>query len=172
MQKIVLVGYMAVGKTTIGQLLSEKMKIEAIDLDRLIEREANLSISQIFEQKGEVYFRKLEHGIFKSQIENDNRLIISTGGGTPCYANSHLLLTKKNVVSIYLKASIDTIFERLKAEKKLRPLVADQSEEELREFIAKHLFERSYFYNKAGFVVAVDGKNPNEIVQQITELLH
>lgn len=172
MQKIILVGYMAVGKTTIAHLLSEKINFKAIDLDKLIENETGLSVSEIFEQKGEIQFRKLEHKIFKEVVENDENLIISTGGGTPCYANNHLFLSGKNVVSIYLKASIDVIMERLKSEKTKRPLVANKSEEELTEFVAKHLFERSYFYNQAKFTIATDDKNPETIVAEIIKLLN
>lgn len=172
MQKIILVGYMAVGKTTIAELLSKKRKIQWIDLDKLIEKEAGLSISEIFSQKGELFFRKMEHRLFKENVENNADLIISTGGGTPCYANSHLLLNGENVVSFYLKASIDTIFERLKSEKQQRPLVANQSEEELREFIAKHLFERSYFYNQSTHTIAINGKSPETIVEEILDLLN
>ena len=172
MRKVILIGYMAVGKTTIAKLLSEKIGLKRVDLDNLIEEKTNLSVSEIFEQKGEIYFRKIEHEIFKEIVENDENLIISTGGGTPCYANNHLLLNSKNGISIYLKASIPVIFERLKSAKTNRPLVANQSDEELLEFIAKHLFERSYFYNKATFKVSIDNKNPEIIVSEIMQLLN
>ncbi|UPT70005.1 MAG: AAA family ATPase [Flavobacterium sp. JAD_PAG50586_2] len=172
MHKIILIGYMAVGKTKIGELLSKKMQIEAIDLDRVIEMETDLSIPNIFKQKGEIYFRKIEHKIFKEIVASEKELIISTGGGTPCYANNHLLLNGKDVTSIYLKASIEVIFNRLKSEKKQRPLVANQSEANLKEFIAKHLFERSYFYNQATFTINVDNKSPEDIVEEIAGLLN
>lgn len=172
MRKIILVGYMGVGKTTIANLLSEKINFKAIDLDQLIEKKVGLSITELFEQKGEIYFRKIEHTHFKEMAENDENLIISTGGGTPCYANNHLFLTAENVVSIYLKASIDTILKRLKSEKSKRPLVAHKSEEDLKEFVAKHLFERSYFYNQAKFVVVTDDKSPETITEEIIRLLN
>lgn len=171
MKKVILVGYMAVGKTTIAQLLSKKIGVKYVDLDHLIERKTNLSISELFKLKGEIYFRKVEHEIFKEIIENDENLIISTGGGTPCYADNHLFLNGKNLTSIYLKASLSVILERLKSEKKNRPLVASQSEEELKKFVAKHLFERNYFYNQATFKVAIDNKNPELIVDEIIQLL-
>ncbi|MGC4041413.1 MAG: shikimate kinase [Flavobacterium sp.] len=171
MRKIVLVGYMAVGKTTIAQLLAEKIKIKAIDLDKIIESEVGLSISQIFEQKGEIYFRKIEHELFKKALQSSESLIISTGGGTPCYANNHLLLKDQNVVSVYLKASLGLILDRLKAAKKVRPVVASKTDEELEEFVAKHLFERSYFYHYAGNTIAVDNKTPEEICLEIIALL-
>ena len=171
MKKVILVGYMAVGKTTIAKLLSEKTGVKYIDLDDLIEENTNLSISELFKQKGEIYFRKIEHKIFKEIIENDENLIVSTGGGTPCYADSYLLLNGKNRISFYLKASVTTITERLKNEKTFRPVVANQSEEQLNEFVAKHLFERSYSYNQATYTIIVDNKNPQLIAEEILQLL-
>ena len=114
MQKIILIGYMAVGKTTIAQLLAEKTGFKTEDIDRLIEKKIGLTVSEIFQQKGEIFFRKIEHEIIKEIIENDEDLVISTGGGTPCYANNHLLLNGENIVSIYLMASLDVILKRLK----------------------------------------------------------
>ncbi|MCF6130235.1 AAA family ATPase [Flavobacterium sp. AS60] len=171
MKKVILIGYMAVGKTTIAQVLSEKMETKWVDLDSLIEKKTNLSISELFKQKGEVYFRKIEHEIFKEITENEENLIISTGGGTPCYADNHLLLNGKNSISIYLNASLSLILERLISEKKTRPLVANQSQDELKEFVAKHLFERSYFYNQATFKVNIDNKTPDTIAQEILQYL-
>jgi len=171
MKKVILIGYMAVGKTTIAQLLSEKTGLKFVDLDKLIEKKTNLSVSELFNLKGEIYFRKIEHEIFKEIIEEENSLIISTGGGTPCYAGNHLFLNGENITSIYLKASLAVVIDRLKSDKTTRPLVANKSDEEMNEFVAKHLFERSYFYNQATFKVDVDNKNPKEIAQEILRLL-
>lgn len=171
MKKVILIGYMAVGKTTIAQLLSKKLGLKYVDLDNLIEKKTNLTISELFKQKGEIYFRKIEHEIFKEIIDSEENLIISTGGGTPCYADNHLLLNGKNSISIYLNASLPVILERLTSGKKTRPLVASQSEEELEEFVAKHLFERSFFYNQATFKVNIDNKTPELLVQEILQFL-
>ena len=171
MLKIILVGYMAVGKTTIGNLVSKKTNFKAIDLDDLIEKKLKMNISDVFSQKGELYFRKVESDTFKEVLELNENLIISTGGGTPCYANSHLLLKGKNIKSFYLKASVDVIVERLKAEKKRRPIVSNRSDEEMQEFVAKHLFERSYFYNQANHIVSIDNKIPENIAGEIISLL-
>jgi len=171
MKKIILLGYMGSGKTTIAHLLSEKLEIPCFDLDDLIENETKLSVQNVFEQKGEIYFRKIESQIFKNTISQKGQFILSLGGGTPCYAENHLLLNGETVISIYLKASIDTLYKRLLIEKKQRPLVADKSEDELKEFIAKHLFERSYFYNQARFKVVIDDKKPYEIVTEIMKIL-
>ena len=171
MKKIILLGYMGSGKTIIAHLLSEKLEIPCFDLDDLIENETKLSVQTIFKQKGEIYFRKIESQIFKKTITQEGCFILSLGGGTPCYAENHLLLNSENVISIYLKASIDTLYNRLLIDKKQRPLVADKSEDELKEFIAKHLFERSFFYNQTTFKIAIDDKKPHEIVSEIMKVL-
>ena len=171
MKKIILVGYMAVGKTTTARLLSKQIDFKVVDLDKLIEEKVGLLITEIFAKKGEVFFRKIEHQIFREIVENDEKLIISTGGGTPCYADNHLLLNLESNISVYLKASVDTIFQRLKCAKKERPLTANISAGELQEFVAKHLFERSHFYNQATFTITTDNKTPEEIVEQIIQLL-
>ncbi len=171
MIKIVLLGYMGSGKSTIAHLLSEKTQIEAFDLDEIIEERAGLSIKNIFEQKGEVFFRKLENQIFKELISSEKEMILSLGGGTPCYANNHELLNGDGVVSFYLKASIETLYGRLLSVRDNRPLIAEQEEEEMKEYIAKHLFDRSYYYNQATHIVSVDGKSPKEVSAEIKRIL-
>ena len=80
MNKVILIGYMAVGKSTVAKVLSLKTGIKFVELDDLIEKKCNLNIDQIFKNKGEIYFRKIEHEIFTQLLENEQRLIISTGG--------------------------------------------------------------------------------------------
>ena len=171
MRKVILIGYMASGKSTVAKILSTKLGISFFDLDSLIENRTKLSIENIFKEKGEIYFRRMEQELFKEILFSTEQGIISTGGGTPCYANNHLLLNNEGVISIYLKASIDSLYERLLNEKNQRPLVANKTQEELKEFIAKHLFERSFYYNQATFKVAIDGKKPEEIAEEIMRLL-
>ena len=171
MRKIILLGYMGCGKSTIAKRLSKNIGIPFVDLDQYIEQKANLTVSAIFEQRGEIYFRKLEHQSFVELLGSSEPLIIGLGGGTPCYANNHELLTGENVFSIYLKASIQTLFTRLSLNKSKRPLIADKNEEELKEFIAMHLFERSFYYNKAQFKVSVDDKTIDETVLDILAIL-
>ncbi|MDI9311284.1 MAG: shikimate kinase [Limnohabitans sp.] len=171
MKKIVLIGYMGSGKTEIGRFLSKKLELPFLDMDFLIENELGKTVSEIFTEKGEVYFRKIEHQIFKQQIENNESYILSTGGGTPCYANNHLLLNSEGVESIYLKASVETLVSRLEINRKKRPIVANLSDEELVEFIAKHLFDRSFYYNQCKYKVVVDDKSPSDVVAEIQKLL-
>lgn len=171
MKKIVLLGYMGCGKSTIAQNLSKITQIPFLDLDDCIEKRTNLSVSEIFEQHGEIYFRKLEHEMFLELLQSPEQSIIGLGGGTPCYANNHELLKREDVVSVYLKASIDTLYNRLYHNKSKRPLIANKDEAEMREFIAKHLFDRSYYYNQAQHKVIVDAKTVDETVQEIKLLL-
>jgi shikimate kinase len=162
---------MGCGKSTIAQNLSKITNIPFLDLDKCIEKKANLSINEIFEQHGEVYFRKLEHEIFVELLQSPENNIIGLGGGTPCYANNHELLQKEDVTSIYLKASIETLFNRLVNNKSKRPLIANMNEEEMKEFIAKHLFDRSFYYNNAKHKVSVDDKTVEDTVQDILAIL-
>lgn len=171
MKKIVLLGYMGCGKSTIAQNLSKITNIPFLDLDKCIEKKSNLSINEIFEQHGEIYFRKLEHEMFLELLNSTENNIIGLGGGTPCYANNHELLQKDDVTSIYLKASIDTLYDRLVFNKSKRPLIANMEEEEMREFIAKHLFDRSFYYNHAQHKVVVDNRTVEETVEDILKIL-
>ena len=169
--KIVLVGYMGSGKSIIGKLLSEKTTIRFIDLDSEIERIEKKSIKSIFSEKGEIYFRKVEHLVFRNLMQSNQNVIISTGGGTLCYANNHEFLNLNGVISIYLKASVETLLSRLIPEKSKRPLLQDKSNEEMEEFVAIHLFERSFFYTKCNSTISVDNKTPTKIVQEIETLI-
>lgn len=171
MRKIILLGYMGCGKSTIANKLSKITNIPFVDLDKSIEEKTNLTINEIFEKHGEIYFRKLEREVFIELLNSPEELIIGLGGGTPCYANNHELLKGENVLSIYLKASIDTLFDRLVSNKSKRPLIADKNEEEMKEFIAKHLFDRSFYYNQAQYKVIVDDKTRDQTVLDILEIL-
>ena len=171
MRKIILLGYMGCGKSTIAKRLSKMTQIPFLDLDKCIEEKVNLSIKDIFETQGEVYFRKLEREVFVELLNSPDELIIGLGGGTPCYANNHELLQAENSISIYLKASVDTLFERLVENKSKRPLIADKNEEEMKEFIAKHLFDRSFYYNQATYVVSIDGRTKEETATDVLTIL-
>lgn len=171
MKNIILLGYMGSGKSTIAQLLAKALNRDAFDLDAIIEQKRNATIKNIFENKGEIFFRKLEHEIFLDLVQNNSNMVLALGGGTPCYANNHELLNAPNVVSVYLKASIDTLYERLIKDNENRPLIANQNPEEIRTFIAKHLFDRSYYYHQATHVISVDGKSAASIVAELQDLL-
>ncbi|MCG8236663.1 shikimate kinase [Tenacibaculum finnmarkense] len=171
--KTVLIGYMGSGKSTIGRLLAKKKKSPFIDLDHYIEDKEKMTVSEIFETKGEIYFRKQEHFYLKEILALKQDFVVSLGGGTPCYAgNMDIIIADKNATTVYLKTSIATIVQRLTNEKNQRPLVARLKEEDLHEFIAKHLFERSHFYHQAKHLLTVDAKKVTEIVTELALLVN
>ena len=166
---LVLIGYMASGKSTIGRILAKKLDYDFIDLDDFIEEKEKMAVSDVFKTKGEIYFRKIESQYLKEIISEKSKIVLSLGGGTPCYNNNmDDILKANNVKSIYLKASIKTLIGRLKNEKSKRPLVAHiETDDALTEFIAKHLFERSQFYNQAHKVISTDDKTEAVIIEEL-----
>jgi shikimate kinase len=171
MNKIVLIGYMGSGKSIVGENISKTIGIPFYDLDEIIENDEQRTIKNIFQGKGEVYFRKKESQVLREFLMNNDNFILALGGGTPCYANNHELLNQDGVVSIYLKAAIDTLVKRLNSEKSKRPLIAHLTEAELEDYIRKHLFDRGYYYLQAKHVVSVDNKSVTEISAEIERLL-
>lgn len=169
---VILMGYMASGKSTFGRILAKRLKYEFLDLDDFIEDKENSLVSDIFKLKGEIHFRKLETRYLEELLSSGKNMVLSLGGGTPCYANNMEIILKANKAkSIYLKASIPTLITRLKNEKNKRPLIAHiETDDLLAEFIGKHLFERSQFYSQAYATISTDNKSEDEIVEQL--MLH
>jgi shikimate kinase len=165
--KIIILGYMASGKSTIGKEISKKLDMNFIDLDVYISEQEKRSIPEIFKIKGEIYFRKIENKYLKELLNNEGDFILSLGGGTPCYANNMELIQSSKAKSIYIQASIPTLVTRLIKEKSTRPLVAGLENEKITEFVAKHLFERRFFYEQAAILLNTENKSLQEIVSEI-----
>ena len=164
--KTVLLGYMGSGKSTVAKLLAKALNLPFTDLDDYIEEKEKKSIKELFKDKGEIYFRLQESKYLKEVLEDAHPGIIALGGGTPCYG-SNMELIKRFSESFYLKGSITTIANRLQSEKSQRPLIAALNEEQLIEFIAKHLFERRAFYEQASKTVIIDGKTAEVIKDEL-----
>ena len=166
---IVLMGYMGSGKSTIGSRLATIFGYSFIDLDDFIVSKEGVSITKIFNTKGEIYFRKKEAQYLNEILKESTSTILSLGGGTPCYGNNlDLVSNNKNIKSFYLKTSIPELLKRLKPEKNTRPIVSHlESDEELMEFFGKHLFERSPFYSKSDYTIVTDNKPVAAIVEEI-----
>jgi shikimate kinase len=162
---------MASGKSTIGRVLSDELFYPFIDLDNYIENKEKKSIGNIFKDKGEIYFRRIEHKYLKEILSTQENFILSLGGGTPCYADNMSLIKTSGATSFYLQATIKTLSERLIKEKSNRPLMASLENEKIPEFIAKHLFERRVFYVEASSIVKIDGKSTLGIVEELRGLL-
>jgi shikimate kinase len=171
--KIILLGYMACGKSTLGKLLSSSLNINFIDLDHFIEKKNQCSVSELFKTKGELFFRKEERSCLLELLYSKDSFVLSIGGGTPCYyENMDAILKSKTTISFYLRTDIPELVRRIISEKDQRPLVSHlKTKEELAEFVGKHLFERSYFYNKADFVIQNQG-DKEEIIQKIVAKLY
>ena len=168
---ISLVGYMGSGKSHISKILSDKINFKLIDLDKEISRRNKLTIPEIFEKKGEIYFRKLERETLEEILATQENIVLSLGGGTPVYYNN-MEIINNNSASIFLRASIATLAERISKQKEKRPLIAKIADEDLPEFIAKHLFERNVYYSKAQLSINTDQKDPEDIIQEIIEKLY
>lgn len=168
-KKIVLIGYMGSGKSTIGKALATIFKIPFIDLDSEIIKLEKKSIDNIFNESGELYFRKIEHECLKNILNTLDLSVISLGGGTPCYYDTiEILNSDDKVYTVFLKASINTLSERLFKEIKNRPKINHlKNKKLLTDFIRKHLFERNYYYNKSNYIINTDNKSVSKVASQI-----
>ena len=153
MNRIFLIGYMGSGKTTVGQLLATQLGYSFIDMDNHIEGKLFKSVSQIFAELGEDQFRMLEKQCLHEVAEFD-QVIISTGGGVPCFFDNMKYMNKQGV-TVYLKLSSADLAERLElSHANKRPLLANRKGEELLHFISEELVKREPFYSQAAFSVS------------------
>ena len=168
---IVLLGYMGCRKSTIGRKLAERLKLRFFDLDELIEEQEGQQISELFASKGELYFRKTEAEVLRSFVAEHDNFVLALGGGTPCYANNMDFLLEQHLKTVYLKAQLKTLVERLRDQKEQRPLISSLNESGLSEFIAKHLFERRFYYEKAGLHYSVESQVIEQSVMALEQQL-
>ena len=161
MKTIVLIGMMGSGKTTIGKLLGEKLTLRSIDIDVIIEQNEKRTVSEIFQNEGEKYFRNIERETIKKNFTNKD-LIISLGGGAFEDQLTQELLLKNSTV-IYLKTSPNIIIERIKNNTN-RPLLRNQMTVEK---IQSIILQRQKNYELANITILTDNKNTDKIVEEI-----
>ena len=162
---IVLIGFMGSGKTTIGRKLAVRLGYRFVDMDRFIELEQKCKITQIFEEQGELVFRQLETALLK-RLTQANNLVVSTGGGVVTI-DGNMEIIRSIGISIYLKAGIEQIYERVTRNKK-RPLV--QTENPLQTI--KTLMEnREYAYCQADHIIETNSLSMGHIVSKIIRAL-
>lgn len=166
-ENVILIGFMGVGKTSLGKLLAGKLGRAFIDLDEKIERDAQLTIPQIFERYGEKHFRELEKAAVKEVCQRRN-IVIATGGGTVKDAENMQLLKESGVV-ICLTTEPEEIFRRT-AKRGERPLLDGGGNERL-ETIKKMLAERDKFYSQADFKIDTTEWSPLQIVNEICAII-
>ncbi|MFT5385439.1 MAG: shikimate kinase [Saprospiraceae bacterium] len=159
---IFLIGFMGSGKSHTGKALAARMDCPFFDLDEYIEEKLSMSISAIFDQKGEDYFRIEERKCLRD-FGVLGKAVIATGGGTSCFFDN-MEWMKLHGVTVYLKASPSVLALRLENEKSKRPLIADFTEEALLDFIINKLKERSPFYEQAS--VVFEQTSPDEDIME------
>ena len=162
-----LIGFMGVGKTTIGKQIAALNKVVFIDTDSQIEIKTSKSIKEIFETDGEIAFRKLETDTIRSI---NKKAIIACGGGLPAHNNNIEYLKHKGIV-IYLKASTETLIQRLEINKNKRPLISNLTNKKRLEFIRKVLKDREKTYKQADYTIETDNKTVKEVLREINSLL-
>lgn len=166
--RIVLIGFMGCGKSTLGAALAEKLQWSFLDTDDWIEKEMGMAISDIFDTLGDWVFREKESEALAFALQQKNA-IIATGGGLPC--NSlHIDSIKKHSTSFYLQLPAEDALKRLRNETEHRPLLTELAEEELLPWIQQKIEYRNYFYKQADFVLDVR-KNVAELVNEVSLLL-
>lgn len=147
MIRVILVGFMAAGKTTLGKALAKELGLQFVDLDHYIECRYHSTISQLFAERGEEGFRQIERNMLHEVTEFED-VIIATGGGTPCFFDNMDYMNSMGV-TVFLDASVDVIFTRLTIARVQRPLVKGKSSEELRQYIKEMLVLRKPYYTRA-----------------------
>lgn len=167
---ISLLGYMGCGKSHVSINLSRKINFRLVDLDEMISNRHQQTISEIFEQHGEIYFRKVERTILEEILATEDNIVLSLGGGTPVYYDNIHLINRKST-SFFLRASVGTLAHRVLLHKNTRPLIANLADSEVPEYIAKHLFERNPYYSQAHFTIDTDFKTATEVSDEIVKLL-
>lgn len=169
MTRIILIGYMGAGKTTVGRALSKELGIPFYDLDWYIESRRRKKIAQIFEEVGEEGFRKIEHNMLHEVAEFED-VIVSCGGGTPCFFDNIDYMNRQGDV-VYLKASPEVLYSHLLMSKNERPLLKGKSPEELIAFIREQLHVREPYYNRARYTLDISLMDNNEKILSTIEQL-
>lgn len=164
---IILIGYMGSGKTSLGKKLSYKERIALLDTDRMIEQKQGMTVSEIFEKKGEGAFRIMETECLKEILGYSEKYVISVGGGLPIKEENRELLKELGTV-VYLRAKPDTIYARLKNDTSRPLLRGDDPRGKIEDMIGK----RGPVYELAAdCIIDVDEKGCEVIIGEILEAL-
>ncbi|MCD8283011.1 MAG: shikimate kinase [Prevotella sp.] len=162
MTRVVLIGYMGVGKTTVGKALARALGLTFYDTDWYIESRMRQTVKDIFDSRGEDGFRQIEHNMLHEVAEFED-VVISCGGGTPCFFDNMDYLNRQGE-TIYMKAPVDVILRHLEMGKGVRPLLMGLDEEEKRAFITEQLAAREQYYSRAKHILPVSLMDSNEAV--------
>lgn len=164
--KIYLIGFMGSGKSHWGKLLSSRLTLPFFDLDKQITEEEGKSIVEIFEQKGEEYFRMAEKETLYILTESHESFVMACGGGTPCFFNN-IDYMNNNGITVWLNTRMDVLFNRLLDEKDARPLLRSLTDAQLKQYILKKFSERRIYYEQANLVVEESEASVDSLIQHI-----
>ena len=167
MIRVILIGFMGAGKTTVGKALGKALGVTFYDLDWYIESRMRKTVKQIFDEQGEEGFRKMEHNMLHEVAEFEN-VVISCGGGTPCFYDNMDYLNQQGD-TVYLKASPEVLYKHLKMAKGVRPLLLNKTPEEVQVYIREELSRREQFYSKAKHILDIDVMDSLDKVQHCIE---
>lgn len=168
---VFLTGYMGSGKSTVGAQLAQDAAMPFYDLDKEIERENLLSVSDIFKFRGEEYFRILESEVLKKLTIHSNPAVFALGGGA-LTGDDNLEFVLNHGILIYLETSIPVLVQRLRNESASRPIIADYKGEELNQFIETHLNSRLKEYQKAHFIINTDQMSTSKIAEKLFKIIN
>lgn len=167
--RIILIGYMGAGKTTLGHALSRDTGIPLYDLDWYIESRMHRTVAQLFAERGEEGFRLVERNMLHEVAEFD-RVILSCGGGTPCFFDNMEYLNRQGE-TVYLKATAEVLCQHLAMGKTVRPLLLGKTPEQLREYVATQLAARERYYTQAKHTLDVSLMDTRDKIQISTTSL-
>ncbi|HUX58666.1 MAG TPA: shikimate kinase [Bacteroidales bacterium] len=150
-QIVYIIGFMGCGKSTAGRKLASHLGWSFIDLDKKIEKYSGKTISELFSEYGETYFRNIESEVLRS-FKSLTNTVISTGGGTPCH-DTNMDYMLESGLTIYLKLTANQLKNRLAESKGKRPLIKGLGSAELLSFIEEKLAFREKWYNRAEIII-------------------
>lgn len=156
---------MGAGKTTLAKKLGSKLGYQWIDTDQEIEKKEGVKVSEIFEVRGEAYFRALEKQLIDGLIPSE-KMIVATGGGLPCFNNLMETLNQLGT-TIYLERTPKELFQRVKQATNSRPLIAHKSDEELLEYIESTMEKRREIYLQSNIIADRFSQTPEKIIALI-----
>ena len=168
-RRIILIGYMGAGKTTIGRALAKQLGLPFYDLDWYIENRRRKKVAQIFQEVGEEGFRQIEHNMLHEVAEFED-VVISCGGGTPCFFDNIDYMNSQGQV-VYLKCQPEVLYGHLLMSKNERPLLKGKSPEELIAYITEQLKVREPYYSKAHYTLDISLMDSNEKIQNSVDKL-
>ena len=170
MTRIILIGFMGAGKTTVGKVLAKSLNMPFYDLDWYIEERQHRTVAQLFAEKGEEGFRRIERNVLHEVAEFED-VIISSGGGTPCFFDN-IDYMNSQAETVYLKATPEILFKHLKMGRIERPLLKDKTNEELMDYIRHTLALREPYYSRAKHTIDVSLLDNYEKTKDTVRILH